>query len=100
RRRHTSVSRDWSSDVCTSDLGYTSTKEHLSSQNQAWLNRSPEYYLERAKHKSDELYQLFELIFQQDRYPETLYRTCDGLLRLSQIVRASCRESVLFSEVE
>ncbi|WP_242691677.1 IS21 family transposase [Desertivirga arenae] len=62
--------------------GYTSTKEHLSSQNLAWLNRSPEHYLERAKHKSDELHQLFELIFQQDRYPEQLYRTCDGLLRL------------------
>ena len=64
--------------------GYSSTKEHLSSQNQAWLNRSPEYYLERAKHKSEELHSLFELIFQQDRYPEQLYRTCDGLLRLSR----------------
>lgn len=64
--------------------GYTSTKEHLSSQNQAWLDRSPEYYLERAKHKSEDMLRLFELIFQQDRYPEQLYRTCDGLLRLSR----------------
>lgn len=62
--------------------GYTSTKEHLSSQNQAWLNRSPEYYLGRARHKSEELHRLFELVFRQDRYPEQLYRTCDGLLRL------------------
>ncbi|MDP3410004.1 IS21 family transposase [Bosea sp. (in: a-proteobacteria)] len=64
--------------------GYSSTKEHLSSQNQAWLNRSPEYYLERARYKSEELHRLFELVFQQDRYPEQLYRTCDGLLRLSR----------------
>lgn len=62
--------------------GYTSSKEHLSSQNQAWLDRSPEYYLERARYKSEDLYLLFELVFQQDRYPEQLYRTCDGLLRL------------------
>jgi len=26
--------------------------------------------------------QLFTLLFQQDRYPEQLYRTCDGLLIL------------------
>ncbi len=62
--------------------GYTSSKEHLSSQNQAWLDRSPEYYLERARYKSEDLYLLFKLVFQQDRYPEQLYRTCDGLLRL------------------
>ena len=62
--------------------GYTSVKEHLSSANQAWLNRSPEYYLERARYKSEDLYRLLEIIFQQDRYPEQLYRTCDGLFRL------------------
>lgn len=65
--------------------GYTSVKDHLSSANQAWLNRSPEHYLERAKYKSAELYQLIGMIFEQDRYPEQLYRTCDGLFRLHRI---------------
>ncbi len=62
--------------------GYSSTKEHLSSQNQFYLARSPEYYLERAQEKSADLHSLVTLIFEQNRYPEQLYRTCDGLLRL------------------
>lgn len=66
---------------------YTSVKEHLSSHNRAYLNRSPEYYLERARQKCPELHRLFELIFQQDRYPEQLYRSCDGLLRLHRDTR-------------
>ncbi len=64
--------------------GYTTIPMHLSSQNQFYLARSPEYYLERAKEKSAGLQALVELIFQQNRYPETLYRTCDGLLRLQR----------------
>jgi len=62
--------------------GYTTTKEHLCSQHQHYLDRSPEYYLNRAKAKSDQLHRLVELIFSQERYPEQLYRTCDGLFRL------------------
>ena len=65
--------------------GYTSVREHLSSANQAWLNRSPEYYLERSRLKSESFHQLIQIIFQQDRYPEQLYKTCDGLFRLCRI---------------
>jgi hypothetical protein len=65
-----------------SNGGYSSVKEHLSSQNQAYLNRSPTYYLQKARSKSEDLYLLVEQIFQQDRYPEQLYRSCDGLFRL------------------
>src|SRR5690606_1128465 len=32
RRRHTSFSRDWSSDVCSSDLGYMPLKEKIKVQ--------------------------------------------------------------------
>lgn len=64
--------------------GYSTTGTHLSSQNQFYLGRSPDYYLARAKEKSPGLHALVELIFEQKRYPETLYRTCDGLLRLQR----------------
>jgi transposase len=62
--------------------GYSSVKEHLSSHNQAYLDRSPDFYLQRARSKSEDLYLLVKRIFQQDRYPEQLYRSCDGLFRL------------------
>lgn len=63
---------------------YTSVKEHLCSNLQHWLSRSPDYYMEKAKRTSDELYNLFVQLFQQGKYPEQLYRTCDGLLRLQR----------------
>ena len=34
------------------------------------------------RYKSEDLYRLFQIIFEQDRYPEQLYRTCDVLFRL------------------
>lgn len=64
--------------------GYTTVKEHLSSQHRHYLDRSPEYYIARAKEKSTELHLLTQLIFEQAQHPEQLYRTCDGLLRLQK----------------
>lgn len=61
---------------------YSTNKEHLCSHHQHYLQRSPEYYLKKAQSKSEEFYRLLELLFGQNRYPEQLYRTCDGLLRL------------------
>jgi hypothetical protein len=46
------------------------------------MDRSPDYYLDKAKLKSDELHQLIGLLFAQGRHPEQLYRTCDGLFSL------------------
>ncbi len=65
-----------------SQAGYSTTKEHLCSTHQHYLSRSPEYYIQKAKSSSDELYELFQLVFKQNRHPEQLYRTCDGLLSL------------------
>ena len=62
--------------------GYTTVKEHLCSQHRHYLDRSPDYYIAQAKAKSETLHKLVQLIFEQNRYPEQLYRTCDGLLRL------------------
>jgi transposase len=63
--------------------GYTTDKSHLCSQHQHYLDRSPEYYLNKAKLKSETLYQLVQLLFTQKRHPEQLYKSCDGLLSLA-----------------
>lgn len=62
--------------------GYTTVKEHLCSHHRFYLDRSPEYYTGQAKKKCPELHLLVQRLFEQDRYPETQYRTCDGLFRL------------------
>lgn len=62
---------------------YTTDKEHLCSHHRFYLDRSPQYYIGQAKKKSAELYDLFVLIFAQDKHPEQLYRTCDGILRVA-----------------
>src|SRR5690606_39944452 len=65
RRRHTSFSRDWSSDVCSSDLGYH------------WLAEQPVLHLPLRRNRA--------------RCPavrSSKHWTC------LQIGRASCRESV------
>jgi hypothetical protein len=64
--------------------GYTTDKEHLCSAHQHYMDRSPDYYISKAKLKSDELYQLIRLMFAQNRHPEQLYKTCDGLLNLQR----------------
>ena len=64
--------------------GYTTDKEHLCSAHQHYMDRSPDYYLNKSKLKSELLYQLLEHLFAQNRHPEQLYRTCDGLLNLQR----------------
>ena len=64
--------------------GYTTKKEHLCSHHQFYKERSPSYYLGRANTHSEELYQYMEALFKQNKHPEQLYRTCDGILNLSR----------------
>jgi hypothetical protein len=61
---------------------YTTDKEHLCSHHQHYLDRSPQYYMQKAMEKSETLHQLVQLVFEQQRHPEQLYKTCDGLLSL------------------
>jgi transposase len=63
---------------------YSTEKEHLCSQHQHYLNRSPGYYMNKAKAKSDAFYEVVKQLFAQDKYPEQLYRICDGLLSLQR----------------
>lgn len=64
--------------------GYTTVKDHLSSHHRHYLDRSPDYYMGKAKAQCPALYLLTQLIFDQPKHPEQLYRTCDGLLRLQK----------------
>ena len=61
---------------------YSTVDEHLCSHHQHYLKRSPAYYIDKAKGKSEDFHRLVELVFQQKRYPEQLYRSCDGLFSL------------------
>jgi len=61
---------------------YTTVPDHLCSQHQHYNSLSPDYYIKQARDKSAVLTALIKLIFAQDRYPEQLYKTCDGLLSL------------------
>ena len=63
---------------------YTTVKEHLCSHHQHYLSRSPEYYKQKARAYSQTLLHLFELIFAQNRHPEQLYKSCDGILSYSR----------------
>jgi len=63
---------------------YSTEKDHLCSTHQHYLDRSPEYYINRAKSKSEEFHRLIQETFLQYRHPEQLYRTCDGLFNLQR----------------
>jgi len=64
--------------------GYSTQKEHLCSHHRHYLDRSPDYYIEKAKSKSEALHCLIQKVFAQHRHPEQLYRTCDGLFNLER----------------
>jgi len=82
---------------------YTTDSDHLCSQHQHYLSRSPEYYLEKARRLSSTLYRLIDLTFKQDRYPEHLYKTCDGLLSLyrktdPELFHHACETAISFEK--
>ena len=62
--------------------GYSTVKEHLCSYHKHYTDRSPDYYRNLACKKSPVLGKYVSRLFEQDRYPEQLYKTCDGLLSL------------------
>jgi len=69
---------------------YTTDEDHLCSHHRAYNQRSPGYYKQKALKISPTIHRLFELIFDQpDKYPEQLYKTCDGLLNLARVYKNS-----------
>lgn len=79
---------------------YSTKKEHLCSTHQYYLDRSPEYYKDKAKNISASLAELFELIFSQNKYPEQLYRSCDGLFSLHRNTSADTFEKACTMAIE
>ena len=79
---------------------YTTDREHLCSTHRHYLDRSPEYYKNRAQTIDNQFYQLIEKVFEQnDKYPEQLYRTCDGLFSLQrktdkEVFRKTCAKAL------
>lgn len=74
--------------------GYSTCKEHLCPAHKHHLARSPQYYLDRAMERSQELHRLFTLMFgRPGRYAEQLYKSCDGLLRLCRTSDKAAFES-------
>jgi len=67
-----------------SKSGYSTEKDHLCSHHQHYLDRSPDYYLGKAKSKGEGFYRLIQEVFAQDRHPEQLYRSCDGFFSLQR----------------
>lgn len=64
---------------------YTTCKEHLCSAHQAYLSKSPDYYKQMAFRNSITMHTLISCLFdQKDKYPEQLYKTCDGLFSLAR----------------
>lgn len=62
---------------------YTTHDNHLASQHKHYKDRSPDYYIKKASTINASFKSLVELLFKQDRHPEQLYKSCDGLLRLA-----------------
>ncbi|MFW5757579.1 MAG: IS21 family transposase [Bacteroidota bacterium] len=63
---------------------YTTQASHLCSQHRHYLDRSPAYYKRKAMSYNASLGAVFQQIFNQNKYPEQLYRSCDGLLQLAR----------------
>ena len=67
---------------------YSISKEHLASSSNAYRDRSPRYYEDKARAVSDELAEVVRLMFLTSRVPpETFYKGCDGLLKLQRTTR-------------
>ena len=62
--------------------GHTCVPEHLCSTHRHYNDRSPAYYIAKAKEKSKVLAELITALFTGPKTPEVYYKTCDGLLSL------------------
>src|SRR5690606_39953862 len=87
RRRHTRFSRDWSSDVCSSDLLLSIYHK----ENPAWFDRSMESIWDDQGVKPS------EIVLVNDG---PLNTGLDSVLEKWKIGRASCRERVWKKVVE
>jgi len=64
--------------------GYTTVAGHMASNNNAYTERSPKIYIERAARVSATLTAVMSIMFEKEKLPEVLYKGCDGLLGLQR----------------
>lgn len=61
---------------------YVTNKEHLSSQNKAFTEWTPEYFSKLAAEKGENVQRYIDLLIDQKPYPEQAYRQALGILAL------------------
>lgn len=61
---------------------YTTKAMHLSSNNRAYIEWSPDYFSKRAKEQGEYIQQYIDLLIQQRPYPEQAYKQALGILSL------------------
>src|SRR5699024_12083772 len=92
RRRHTRSKRDWSSDVCSSDLALYERVEKIAAQALAAKRQLPKPVCANVDFYSGFVYTMLRL-------PQELFTAIFAIARISgwcahrKIGRASCRES-------
>jgi transposase len=62
---------------------YSTIPEHLPSYYKTYLDRSPQYYCERADKISSNAQSVISRLFATKKHPEQLYRSCEGILSLA-----------------
>jgi len=73
-------------------FGYTIQRGHMASNHQHYMDRSPAYYMDLARKRSEGLLRLMEVMFAKEETPEVLYKRCDGLLSLQRKTDPLCFE--------
>ena len=63
---------------------YTTIAEHLPSNHQHWLKRSPHFYVQWGQRLGSDVAMFVEKVFESVRHPEHAYRRCDGLIALQR----------------
>src|SRR5262249_56892169 len=89
RRRHTRLVSDWSSDVCSSDLGYELRKEDIGNADDRRAQGQRQPSAEQASAAE----------FHRDAQHHRARREENEVVRRVKIGRASCRERVWSSGV-
>ncbi|MCC8174806.1 MAG: IS21 family transposase [Bacteroidales bacterium] len=63
---------------------YSKHDWHLPSYHNDYQQRSPDYYVSRAMAVSEPFGRLMRGVFARCNYPETMYKSCDGLLSMQK----------------
>jgi transposase len=84
--------------------GQTYLKEHFPSWHQDYRDRSPEYYRVRASKYSTELQEVISIVLHKKLYPEQMYKSCEGILKLAsktpkEVFEKACKMALLAGNV-